>query len=120
MDPKIRNTDGGNTIAGLSLATTYQRKDKEPVTEWHQLVAFGRTAEIIRDYVHRGSKLYIEGRLQTRKWDKDGETRYSTEVVIGDLSLLSSKAGDASKSSALRGGTHEGVNPEITDDDIPF
>jgi single-strand DNA-binding protein len=101
------------------VATSYRTKDKKDVTEWHKLAAFGRTAEIVRDYVVKGSKLYIEGQLQTRSWDdKDtGEKRYMTEVVIRDLSLLDNRAASASKSGALNGGTGD---TEITDDDIPF
>jgi single-strand DNA-binding protein len=90
------------------------------VTEWHRLIAFRRTAEIIRDYVVKGSKLYIEGQLQTRKWDDSGTTRYSTEIVIRDLSLLDNKAAGASQSKALNGTTNDSANAEITDDDIPF
>lgn len=118
QEPTIRATGSGNTVASLSLATSYKPKDKDEVTEWHRLVAFGRTAEIVRDYVAKGSKLYIEGQLQTRSYDKDGEKRYSTEIVIRDLSLLSSKTADASKRAAVNGGTSDGS--EITDDDIPF
>ena len=121
-DPEIRATQDGGAVANVSLATSYRTKEKETVTEWHRLVAFGRTAEIIRDYVVRGSALYIEGQLRTRKYDKDGETHYSTEVVIRDVSLLNNRAAEASKSAALHGSTSDGrgVNPEISDEDIPF
>lgn len=120
QDPTIRATSTGTVVANFSLATNYRKNDKETVTEWHRLVAFKRTAEIVRDYVVRGSKLYIEGQLQTRQWDKDGETRYTTEIVVRDLSLLENKAAHASRAAGVNGGTHDGENPEITDDDIPF
>lgn len=116
-DPTIRGTSSGGVLASISLATSYRTKEKQEVTEWHRLVAFGRMAEIVRDYVVKGSALYVEGQLQTRAWDKDGETRYSTEIVVRDLSLLSNQAANASKSAALSGGTS---NPEITGGDIPF
>jgi single-strand DNA-binding protein len=121
QEPKILSTSSGTLIANISLATSYRKKDsKEDVTEWHRLIAFRRTAEIIRDYVVKGSKLYIEGQLQTRKWDDSGTTRYSTEIVIRDLSLLDNKAAGASQSKALNGTTNDSANAEITDDDIPF
>jgi single-strand DNA-binding protein len=123
QEPKIIETGGGVLVANVSLATSFRKKDKTEVTEWHRLVAFSRTAEIIRDYVVKGSKLYIKGQLQTRSYDKDGVRTYSTEIVIRDLSLLSNRAADASKAAPLNGGTGDaarGVNPEISDDDIPF
>lgn len=120
QDPKVFSTNGGGCVANVSVATSYKTKDKQEVTEWHRLVAFGRTAEIVRDYVEKGSSLYIEGQLQTREWEKDGVKRHTTEVVIRDLSLLNSCGARASKSAALRGGTGDTSNPEITDEDIPF
>src|SRR5258708_3073906 len=126
QEPKIISTPGGGVLANLSLATSYRKGGKdgqkvEEVTEWHRLVAFGRTAEIVRDYVGKGAKLYIEGQLQTRSWDKDGEKRYSTEIVVREFSMLDSRAGKhedpevraAKKNAALD-------ETEITDDDIPF
>jgi single-strand DNA-binding protein len=117
QEPKIFSANASGLVASLSLATSYRTKEKGEITEWHRLTAFGRTAEIIRDYVVKGSALYVEGNLQTRKWDKDGETRYTTEIIIRDMSLLNNRAADASKSAALNGDTR---SEEITDDDIPF
>ena len=129
QEPKIIRSSGGNLIANLSLATSYTMPAKDgceaqQVTEWHRLVAFKRTAEIIRDYVKKGAALYIEGQLQTRSWDKDGEKRYSTEIVVRELSMLGGKPGTgtaaappsriAAEEQAAR------VNAEISDDDIPF
>ena len=96
-DPEIRASGAGMTIASFSLATADRQKDQSgqwvDKTEWHNLVAFGRTAEIIRDYVKKGSKLYVEGKLQTRNWDdkESGQKRYKTEIVVFDLSLLSAR-----------------------------
>jgi single-strand DNA-binding protein len=125
-DPEIKVAANGNAIATFSLATTDR-------TEWHNLVAFQRLAEIARDYVKKGSKLYIEGRIQTRSWD-DKETqqkRYRTEVVVNDLVLLSGRGDGESGGSSRSGGSSYDQRPpahaddlvqstEITDDDIPF
>ncbi len=135
-DPEIKFAANGNAIASFSLATTDRTKDQggnwTDRTEWHNLVAFQRTAEIIRDYVKKGSKLYIEGRIQTRSWeDKETkEKRYRTEIVINDLVLLSGR-GDGESGGGSRGGSqYDQRQPahaddlvqstEITDDDIPF
>src|ERR1700759_3636836 len=93
-DPEIRSTAGGSMVANLTLATSDRQKDAtgnwQDRTEWHNLVAFQRTAEIIRDYVKKGSKLYVEGKIQTRSWDdkNSGEKKYSTEVLVLDITLL--------------------------------
>lgn len=118
QDPKIVSTPGGRVLASLSLATSHYTKDtKMEIVEWHNLVAWDRTAEIIRDYVVKGSPLHIEGQLKTRRWGKDGEKRYTTEIVIREISLLNSKAGDASKGTW---GRADSSSPEITDEDIPL
>ena len=96
-DPEIRATSGGTVVASFSLATTDRTKDSSgnwtDRTEWHNLVAFQRTAEIIRDYVKKGSKLYVEGKIQTRSWDdkNSGERNYRAEIIVNDLSLLSGR-----------------------------
>ena len=96
-DPEIRSTPGGTMVANFTLATSDRFQDAQgnwqDRTEWHNLVAFKRTAEIVRDYVKKGSKLYIEGKIQTRSWE-DKETRakrYRTEIIVNDLSLLSGR-----------------------------
>ena len=137
-DPEIRATGGGTMVANFSLATSDRTKDATgnwtDRTEWHNLVAFQRTAEIIRDYVKKGSKLYVEGKIQTRSWDDktSGEKKYRTEIVVNDLSLLSGRGegeggGSYNRSSST---SYDQRNPsaaddlvqstEITDDDIPF
>jgi single-strand DNA-binding protein len=141
-DPEMRSTPGGTLVANFTLATTDRQKDAQgnwqDRTEWHNLVAFTRTAEIIRDYVKKGSKLYVEGKIQTRSWDdKDtGAKRYRTEIIVNDISLLSGRddggsTGGYSRSAASSGssagfdqrssGNDEfAQQAEISDDDIPF
>ena len=140
-DPEIRSTAGGTMVANLTLATSDRQKDAQgnwqDRTEWHNLVAFTRTAEIIRDYVKKGSKLYVEGRIQTRNWDDKehpGRKVYRTEIIINDLSLLSGRdegAGGYSRPAAAAStGSYDqrpaatadeyGQAAEISDDDIPF
>lgn len=139
-DPEIRATAGGTIVASFSLATTDRTKDQSgnwtDRTEWHNLVAFQRTAEIIRDYVKKGSKLYVEGKIQTRSWDDktSGEKKYRTEIIVNDISLLSGKGegegGGYSRGSSSGSSSYDqrGSAPaddlvqstEITDDDIPF
>src|ERR1700722_7158620 len=93
-DPEIRSTPGGTMVANLTLATSDRQKDAQgnwqDRTEWHNLVAFTRTAEIVRDYVKKGSQLYIEGKIQTRSWDdkESGQKKYRTEILVNDLQLL--------------------------------
>jgi single-strand DNA-binding protein len=96
-DPEIRSSASGVMVANLTLATSDRQKDAQgnwqDRTEWHNLVAFTRTAEIVRDYVKKGSKLYIEGKIQTRSWDdkESGQKRYRTEIIVNELVLLSSR-----------------------------
>jgi len=92
-DPEIVNLDNGNKIAKFSLATNESYKDasgqKQTKTDWHNLIAWGKTAEIVEKYVTKGKELAIEGKLTTRSWeDKDGMKRYSTEVVVNELLML--------------------------------
>lgn len=98
-DPEVRSLTNGNTVANISLATdesyndrtTGQRTER---TEWHRIVAYGKLAEIIQQYLRKGSRAYFEGRLQTREWEKDGIKRYSTEIVANEMMML-----DRAKSS---------------------
>lgn len=95
-DPEIRSTADGTCIANLSVATSESWKDKQTgerkeQTEWHRVSAFGKLAEIIRDYVTKGSKVYIEGKLKTRSYDKDGVKMYTTEIVASEMQILDSK-----------------------------
>ena len=138
-DPEIRSTGGGTMVANFTLATSDRFQDAQgnwqDRTEWHNLVAFKRTAEIVRDYVKKGSKLYIEGKIQTRSWDdkETGAKRYRTEILVNDLSLLSgrdesgaSRPANSSGSTASfdqrppAGQDEYAQSAEISDDDIPF
>jgi len=133
-DPEIASTNGGTLVAKLSLATSERFKDKQGEwqerTEWHNLVAYARGAEILRDYVHKGSKLYVEGRLTTRSWDdkESGKKIYRTEIVVGDISLLSENGRSGKAATEQRPARHVQSEPApdefdglgITDDDVPF
>lgn len=93
QDPDLRYTAGGTAVANLSMATSEKYKDQSgewvEKTEWHRLTAWGRTAEICGEYLSKGSRIYIEGKLQTRKWtDKEGNDRYTTEVVVREMKML--------------------------------
>ncbi|HIZ51693.1 MAG TPA: single-stranded DNA-binding protein [Candidatus Pseudomonas excrementavium] len=109
-DPEVRYLPNGNAVANVTLATSDSWKDKQTGqqqerTEWHRVVFFGRLAEIVGEYVRKGSKLYIEGRLQTREWEKDGVKRYTTEIVVdigGQMQLLDSRGQGGSEGMAPR------------------
>lgn len=96
-DPEVRYAPNGNAVANLTLATSEKWKDKttgtdQEKTEWHRIVMFKRLAEIAGEYLKKGSQIYIEGKLQTRKWqDKDGNDRYTTEVVADEMQMLGSR-----------------------------
>lgn len=93
-DPEQRFMPSGDAITNIAVATSYKPKDKEPVTEWHRIVLFGRLAEIVGQYCKKGSPIYVEGRLQTRKYtDKDGIERYATEIVAEQMQLLGERQG---------------------------
>jgi single-strand DNA-binding protein len=141
-DPEIRSTGGGTMVANFTLATSDRQKDPQgnwqDRTEWHNLVAFTRLAEIVRDYVKKGSKLYIEGKIQTRSWDdkESGAKKYRTEIIVNDLSLLSSRdeagsSGGYTRSASSPSTPYDQRPPasaqddyaqqtEISDEDIPF
>ena len=115
-DPDIRYMTNGNAAVNFSVATNESWKDKQGVqqekTEWHRVVAFGKLAEIIGEYVKKGSKVYIEGKIQTRQWDdKTGTTRYTTEVVASECQFLDSKG----SSGAAGGGGGSGGRPHQPD-----
>lgn len=131
QDPEVKYTAGGAAVTTLSLATSESWKDKDTgqdqeKTEWHRVVLWRRLAEIAGEYLKKGSKVYIEGQLQTRKWEQDGQTRYTTEVVGRDMQFLDSRGNTSPDNSS----TYEDVNQDmgsqnlpdsgITDDDIPF
>lgn len=99
QDPEVRFTPSGTAVANLSVATSDAWADRasgqrQERTEWHRVVLFNKTAEIAQQYLAKGAKVYIEGRLQTRKWqDQNGQDRYSTEIVCNDMQMLDSRSG---------------------------
>jgi single-strand DNA-binding protein len=141
-DPEIKYTASGAAIANITIATSESWNDKQSgekveKTEWHRVVAFQRLAEIMGEYLKKGSQVYIEGKLQTRKWqDQNGQDRYSTEVVASDMQMLGSRGGEGGGSQPNTGGGFRS-NPQpqqqqqqqaapassgggFDDDDIPF
>ena len=133
QDPDIRYTAGGAAVANISIATNEQWKDKESGemqerTEWHRVVFFGRLAEIVGEYLRKGSQVYVEGRIQTRKWqDKEGKDRYTTEIVANEMQMLGSKSGGTTASfdqspqpQQSAPATSGGSSNDDFDDDIPF
>jgi single-strand DNA-binding protein len=103
--PEIRSTAGGTLAASFSLATSERQQDRQgnwtDKTEWHNLVAYGRAAEIVRDYVGKGTHLFIQGKIQTRSWDdkESGQKRFRTEIVVFDLTLLNGNGGSNGRST---------------------
>jgi single-strand DNA-binding protein len=142
-DPEIRSTPGGLAVASFSLATTERVKDKDgnwnDRTEWHNIKAFGRTAEVVGQYLKKGRTVYVEGRIHYDSWDdkETGQKKYRTEILVSDLIMVGGGQrdgeGGGSPYSGSRGGAkdnfdqrmpeHEGApasNDAITDEDIPF
>lgn len=130
-DPEVRSTPSGHTIANLRLATTDSWRDRQSGeqqerTEWHRVALFGRLAEIAQQYLHKGSKVYVEGRLQTRKWQgQDGVERYTTEIVANDLQFLDSRgsasgAAGAAGSGAAASPPGYDLPPDEFDEDVGF
>jgi len=129
--PEMRYTATQSAVANLSIATTESWKDKESgemrdKTEWHRVVFFGKLAEIVEKYLDKGSSIYIEGKLQTRKWqDKSGADRWTTEIVGNELTMLGSRNTRAespmnNSQSGSRVGSEGDSGAGLTDDDIPF
>lgn len=135
-DPDTRYTAGGAAVANVSLATTDSWRDKESGeqqdrTEWHRVVFFGRLAEIVSEYLHKGSQIYIEGRLQTRKWqDKEGNDRYTTEIVANEMQMLGGRGGSGGgpgagmdrpepENTSSKSSSKQSAD-DFVDDDIPF
>ena len=138
-DPEVRYMPNGNAVANVSVATTDSWKDRQTGeqqerTEWHRIVFYRRLAEIAGEYLRKGSKVYIEGRLQTRKWQgNDGQDRYTTEIIANDMQMLDSRGGGGAQPSPPEdsGGDWDQARPaagspkspesaDDFDDDIPF
>jgi single-strand DNA-binding protein len=144
-DPEVRYMPSGGAVANLRIATTESWKDRQSGemqerTEWHRVVLFGRLGEVAKEYLRKGSRVYVEGRLQTRKWQgQDGQDRYATEVVANDMQMLDRREGsqaggpeppadewgEAPSAPAPRGGNRSQARPSSVpepdlNDDIPF
>jgi single-strand DNA-binding protein len=134
-DPEVRYMPSGSAVANVAIATSEQWKDKQSGeqqerTEWHRVVFFNRLAEIVGEYLKKGSQVYVEGSLRTRKWqDKSGQDRYTTEIVASEMQMLGGRGGGGGSASynqdtypsepGSSAGSAAGADVEF-DDDIPF
>lgn len=126
-DPEVRHLENGASVANFSMATSETYKDrqtgeKREQTEWHNIVLWRGLADIAEKYVKKGDMIYVEGKLRTRSWEKDGVTRYTTEVVGDSMQMLSSKNENASSKSEYQPVSVDTPVPEKTSesDDLPF
>lgn len=125
-DPEIRHTQNGTTVALFNIATTERRKGQDgqaqELTEWHKIVAWQRLAEICGEYLSKGSKVYIEGKLQTRKWkDQNGNDRYTTEIVAREMKMLTPRGANCGENYGTDPNHEEGLpEPPFSGDDVPF
>ena len=123
-DPEIKYTSSGVAVCSVSVATNRRWKDKasgemQEEAEFHRCVAYDRLAEIFGEYTKKGSKVLVEGRLKTRKWEKDGVTHYTTEIVCESMQMLDNKPNE-SRSQAAKPTTKSAGESNAMDDDIPF
>lgn len=127
QDPEVKYMPSGSAVANVSIATTESWKDKnsgekKDKTEWHRVIFFARLAEIVGEYLKKGSQVYVEGRLQTRKWqDKSGQDRYTTEIVASEMQMLGGKGSGGDRADDA--GTSTGGGDDSAggyDSDIPF
>jgi len=128
-DPEVKYMPNGNAVANVTLATSESWKDKQSgeqkdKTEWHRVVFFRRLAEIAGEYLKKGSQIYIEGKLQTRKWqDKNGNDRYTTEIIANEMQMLGARGGgsaDFGAASSAAAAPAPAAAADEFDDDIPF
>ena len=130
-EPEVRNLENGVTVANFSMATSESYKDKttgekKEVTEWHNISLWRGLADIAAKYLHKGDMVYIEGKLRTRSWEKEGVTRYTTEIIGDNMTLLSPKPSGGGGNPEYRPSTPQQANsnqenrPEPTTDDLPF
>ena len=132
-EPEVRNLDNGTTVANFSIATSEVYKDKttgerKEITEWHNVVVWRALAEIAQKYLHKGDMVYIEGKLRTRSWEKDGVTRYTTEIIADSMTMLSGKPGSssggaseyASTEKSTAGSLSASIPADNSTDDLPF
>lgn len=116
-DPELRYTPAGVAIASFSLATNRKTKDKQNVVQWHTLVAFGKTAELVQEYVKKGSKLYVEGELQYNTYEKDGIKRTVAKIHVLDMSFLSASSKESNNAGDYQ---EQKISNQFLEDDIPF
>lgn len=121
-DPDVRHLDSGAAVAQLSLATSEKYTDKstgevKEQTEWHRLVMWRGLAEVAEKYLRKGAKIYVEGKLVTRSWEKDGATYYTTEIVVKDMQMLGSASGGGNRPPAPSEEPGDFFTPT---DDLPF
>lgn len=126
-DPETRYMSSGDSVTNITLATTDAWKDKngekQEKTEWHRVTFYRKLAEIVGQYLKKGSSVYVEGRLETRKYtDKDGIERYTTEIIASDMKMLGSRQGGAESNAPEQSNTkqHTGTGFDDMEDDIPF
>lgn len=128
-DPEVRYTASGTAVGNFNIATSEQWNDKDGQrqerTEWHRIVVWAGLAERCAEYLNKGRKVYVEGRLQTRQWDdRDGNKRYTTEVVAQGVTFLDSKGQGSNTGDSTASGppapSADGYSPPMTDDDVPF
>ena len=126
-DPEVRYMPNGDAVCNFSIATTESWKDKQGVkqdkTEWHNIVMYRKLAEIAGEYLKSGSSVYIEGKLQTRKWEKDGVTRYSTEIIADQIQMLGGKSAPNSESNTsapAKQNNEPSSGFDDFNDDVPF
>ena len=126
-DPETRYLPDGNAVTNINLATSESWKDKnsgqkQEKTEWHRVVLFRKLAEIAGQYLKKGSKVFVEGKLQTRQWEKDGHKHYTTEIVANELQFLDSRGdqGGNAPASQPQSGSDQSQSGDDYDDDIPF
>jgi single-strand DNA-binding protein len=128
-DPEVRNLENGATVANFTMATSETYKDrttgeKKEITEWHNVVLWRGLAEIAAKYLHKGDMVYIEGKLRTRSWEKEGVTRYTTEIIGDNMTMLSTRAssgGGSERQSPAYSGSDDFKSSENSSmDDLPF
>ena len=132
-DPETRYLPSGGAVTNVSLATSRSWKDRDSgeqkeKTEWHRVVFFNRLGEIAGEYLKRGSKVYVEGELRTREWEKEGQKHFTTEIVATEMQMLDSKGQGGNSSSNYNSSSNQQPAPEMSapmgaaveDDDIPF
>ncbi len=134
-EPEVRFMPSGQAVANVRLATNETWRDRETGenqerTEWHRVVFFGKLADIVKEYLHKGSQIFVEGRIQTKKWqDKDGHDRYSTEIIANEMQMLGARGGGTApfedqppseRAPAPSAAPSSQAAPADLDDDIPF